>query len=339
MNIHEVEVCNVGHIARNLFNKKNKTIPLPGYVLETVTGRAAMTNILLFLRDTGVLKDKNDLCFVPQWMCVAFLQSIRKYCSPVPTYSDGVKVAVVYHQYGFPQNMDEIMNYSDRKNILIIEDCANVIKSEYNGVDVGGFGLGSIYSFSKMFPSIWGGALVTQNEELYEFSKKNQQRLNKPILSLFSHVTKYKSDRNRGGVSVWDNLNQMSYGVSEYTQKISQISKAIILQELKNNAIEVRIRNYQYMLNNFIDRPYFQGLEYVGVAPYILPLRADTKKLEKLVYMLSKYNIHTGIYQFDVNRNLFNPLFVPVVWIPIHQGMSLDDMNLICNIVRQWELV
>ena len=203
---------------------------------------------------------------------------------------------------------------------------------------MGEFGLGSIYSFSKVFPSIWGGALATQSEELFEFSKNNQKELHSPILSLFSHVTKYKSDRNRGKLSKWTDLNQMSYGVSEYAQKISRISRNIISTGIKNNAIEKRTQNYQYMLDSFPDRPYFQGLEYSGVVPYVLPFRSESKKLDQLVFMLADNDIYTGVYQFDINRNLFNPLFVPVVWLPIHQGIGINEMDLICSIIRQWEL-
>ena len=47
--------------------------------------------------------------------------------------------------------------------------------------------------------------------------------------------------------------------------------------------------------------------------------------------MLLEKNISTGIYNFDVNRNLFNPLYKKCIWVPVHQGLSTKKMSEICE--------
>jgi hypothetical protein len=132
-------------------------IPFPTRWLSTATARWAMVHVLTYLRMRGVLENKNSQLLVPQWLCLSFLQLLRKYSSPTLDVSQPVKVAIPYHQYGFPQDMDEVLDYADRKGIVLVEDCANLFEGYYRGKRLGTFGLASIFSLSKVFPSIWEG--------------------------------------------------------------------------------------------------------------------------------------------------------------------------------------
>jgi hypothetical protein len=50
---------------------------------------------------------------------------------------------------------------------------------------------------------------------------------------------------------------------------------------------------------------------------------------------LTKNKIESGIYNFDVNRNLLNPDFKECVILPCHQGISSDDINKIINLIKK----
>ena len=331
--IYEVEIPGTLKLMQSVFYKSSP-IKFPGYFLSTSTGRSALFLILNYLKKTGIIKDKNTTILVPKWLCISLVHLARKHCSPIINSGHSPKMVLIYHQYGFPQDMDEIMDYCDRMNITIIEDCAHAFESYYKGKRLGTFGLASIFSFSKLFPSIWGGGLATQNEDLYEFVQKEQNNSHSGWFSLFFHLTKYKSDKNKANNSTnWNNLRRMSYGSVEYAQKINSLSLKIVSKNYNKGALNQRRINYLFLLDYFKNTDYFSSLEREGICPYIAPLITSEERLNRISEALLKKSINTGIYHFDINRNIFNPVFKKCLWVPIHQGLSTEKMSEICETI------
>lgn len=295
-----------------------------------------MVHVLTYLRKRGVLEDKNSQILVPQWLCLSFLQLVRKYSSPTLDPRHPVKVAIAYHQYGFPQNMDEVLDFADRKRVLLIEDCANLFEGYYRGKRLGTFGLASIFSLSKVFPSLWGGGLATLDEELYQHALVSQPQMHRSWVSALLHGTRYLTDRNREDHSpVLDTLTLMAYARAEDAQYMSGLSKRAILKEVREKSLTRRAENYRYLLERFANRSYFDDLEREGVFPYVAPLFAPAERLEKISEALRNNGITSGVYNFDINRNVFNPRFVKCAWVPVHQGLSTSQMNRIAEIIEQ----
>jgi perosamine synthetase len=75
---------------------------------------------------------------------------------------DYVKAIVVVHNYGYPCDMDSIMELSNYYGIPIIEDCAEAIFSRYRNQYVGTFGDFSTFSFhaTKTLTTGEGGMLI-----------------------------------------------------------------------------------------------------------------------------------------------------------------------------------
>ena len=331
--IYEVEIPRTLDLMQSVFYKSSP-IKFPGFFLSTSTGRSAMFLILNYLKTTGIIKDKNTTILVPKWLCTSVVHLARKHCSPILSTDHSPKMVLVYHQYGFPQDMDEIMDHCDRMNITIIEDCAHAYEGYYKGKRLGTFGSASIFSFSKIFPSIWGGGLATQNEDLYDFAQKKQDRNHFRWFSLFFHLTKYKSDKKRAkNRSVWNNLRDMSYGSVESAQKINTLSLKIISNNFDKKVLDQRRKNYLFLLDYFKNTDFFSSLEREGIYPYVVPLITSEKRLHRISEALLKRNINTGVYHFDINRNIFNPVFEKCLWVPIHQGLSIKKMSKICDTI------
>ena len=74
----------------------------------------------------------------------------------------------------YPKRMDEIVTFCKEKNIHLIEDAAQSLGSGISGKHIGTFGEIGSFSFSapKIITTGQGGALVTDNDELYEGIKK-----------------------------------------------------------------------------------------------------------------------------------------------------------------------
>ena len=218
--VYEAETVNTINLVQSIFYRSSP-ISFPVNFLNTATGRSATLLVINYLKKTGTIEDKNTTIIVPKWMCISYLQLLRKHCSPILKIDNSAKAALVFHQYGFPQNMDEVMDYCDRKKLIVIEDCAHLFEGYFHGKRLGTFGLAGIFSFSKLFPSVWGGGLATQNEELLEFAKQEQKSIHSKWVSFMLHLTKFMVDQNKGkNNTFWNYSTTMAYGCAEYAQKM-----------------------------------------------------------------------------------------------------------------------
>ncbi len=137
------------------------------------SGRAA---IALALQQMKI--GKNDKVLLPAYHCIAMVEPvIQENVTPVfykinsdtsvdlddiQARLDGsIKLLLVVHYFGFPQNLPKIRIFCDEHNILLLEDCAHSFFGEYDGKPLGSFGDYAIASAVKFFPIYEGGCLVS----------------------------------------------------------------------------------------------------------------------------------------------------------------------------------
>lgn len=75
---------------------------------------------------------------------------------------------IVAHLYGMPAQMSEIMDVANRYDIPVVEDAAEAMGSNYDGMPCGTFGHYGVLSFNgnKMITTSGGGALVCPTDEM-----------------------------------------------------------------------------------------------------------------------------------------------------------------------------
>ncbi|MHC4159802.1 MAG: DegT/DnrJ/EryC1/StrS family aminotransferase, partial [Planctomycetota bacterium] len=80
------------------------------------------------------------------------------------------KVIIAQHTYGYPCNMDVIIDISKKNDIPVIEDCCLALGSKYKGKTVGTFGKATYFSFqwNKPFTTGLGGMVLVNDSELVE---------------------------------------------------------------------------------------------------------------------------------------------------------------------------
>ena len=85
----------------------------------------------------------------------------------ITKYTKGI---VVTHLFGYPCNMDKIMEIADKYNLPVIEDAAQSYDSFYKGKETGTFGYAGIFSCSlmKVPTTLGGGILLTKDEALFQ---------------------------------------------------------------------------------------------------------------------------------------------------------------------------
>ena len=146
-------------------------------------GRVAMYAILHAL---GIGPD--DEIILPGYTCVMDVTPVM-YLGAKPVYVDiepqsyniditrlqskitsRTKVIVAQHTYGFPCDMDAVMQIANDKNVTVIEDCCLSFGSKYKGKVVGTFGAASYFSsqWNKPYTTGLGGMALINDAELAE---------------------------------------------------------------------------------------------------------------------------------------------------------------------------
>lgn len=94
------------------------------------------------------------------------------------------KVVIVQHTFGLPADMDRIVEICNRRNLILIEDCAHALGATYKVKKVGTFGKAAFFSFSrdKVISCVYGGMAITNDPALAENLKKFQETSGYPSL-------------------------------------------------------------------------------------------------------------------------------------------------------------
>jgi len=144
-------------------------------------GRVALYALLRAL-DIG----QGDEVILPGYTCVMNVNPI-KYVGAKPVYvdiepdtfninvnllkkkiSNKTKVIIAQHTYGYPCEMDTIMEIAQSSGICVIEDCCLALGSKYQDKMVGTFGQAGYFSFqwNKPYTTGLGGMVITSDQEL-----------------------------------------------------------------------------------------------------------------------------------------------------------------------------
>ncbi|OGG54431.1 MAG: hypothetical protein A3F84_06725 [Candidatus Handelsmanbacteria bacterium RIFCSPLOWO2_12_FULL_64_10] len=84
--------------------------------------------------------------------------------------TERTKAVICTHLWGAPCDMDPIMEIAREHNLLVIEDCAHALFSQYKGRYTGTLGHVGVFSFqqSKHLSTGDGGAATTNDDGVYE---------------------------------------------------------------------------------------------------------------------------------------------------------------------------
>ena len=143
------------------------------------------------------------------------------------------KAIIPVHLYGYPAEMDKILEIAKRNNVIVIEDASQAHLAEYRGRRVGSLGILSTWSF---YPGknlgAWGeaGAIATDDENIYQMAMKY---------------------RNHGG------LNKYQHDLIGFNFRMSELQAAVLnvklnfIEQWTNERVEIA-KHYQSRLNKIV---------------------------------------------------------------------------------------
>ena len=171
----------------NLFEKKFSNFTKSKYALATSSGTAALQLAISVLK----LKKKDEV-IVPDFTFVAPINAVLhggakpvladidketlciSYESIKKLVNKKTKAIIVVHLYGNTPEIQKIVNFCKKKNIKIIEDCAEAFGTTYKKKHVGKFGDIGTFSFfgNKTITTGEGGILIFKKKEHYNLALK-----------------------------------------------------------------------------------------------------------------------------------------------------------------------
>jgi perosamine synthetase len=140
-------------------------------------------SLVILLKALGVGSgDKIGVC---AFTCLSVAEAV-KVTGAVPVYLDvdenlcidpneilkhpvsSLKVVILQHTFGIPGRLDELLSSCEKVGALVVEDCAHSFGCYWEGVPLGKFGKGAIYSFQwgKPYTTGQGGILTVNSEQL-----------------------------------------------------------------------------------------------------------------------------------------------------------------------------
>ena len=207
---------------------------------------------------------------------------------------DKVKAMIVVDAFGQPADWDRFTEIARRYNLLLIEDSAEALGSEYKGRKCGSFGEAGVFAFypNKQITTGEGGVLVTDNEELAKLAR---------------------SVRNQGRGESGEWLDHERLG---YNYRMDEISSALGCSQMER--IEEILRKRAKVAEMYREKlAEIKGVQVPYIAPYV-------SKMSWFVYVIrldGKINRDNVIEYLNQEGVQCKPYFTPIHLQPFYKDM------------------
>ena len=330
-----------------LFGAPTRDIAQVQSLLQEYFGRpvtllnAARTGIYLALAAKRYTKTVEIM--VPPYSSKCVLDTIAERTIPTLHVSPHTKAILLVHQYGYPQRMDIVGKIAREKGLFIIEDSAFSFDTRYKGEIVGSWGDVSIFNFSKTFKTVMGGCFLTEDGDIVDFAERYMKEQDRAPwrfisnLSLVTTVFEYGTRPESASHTLANHFLSVFYSQYKYFPNPNKR----VCHLFPNSATLFRTQLEARRNNLRVFRECFGGTENYpdeleqdsDVVPFIAPYFGEKANLERIAHALKKHDITTTVHHFDVHRNMFDPSYMPMLPIPVHQGISENMMGHICKTI------
>jgi len=220
----------------------------------------------------------------------------------------------------YPKKIEEFVSFCKEKNIWLIEDAAQSLGSRYNGKHLGTFGDIGSFSFSapKIITTGQGGALITDNEELFDRIKKIRD-----------------FGRERGGID--------HYLIKGWNYKFTDIQAVIGIEQMKKLPWRVERKKeigklYEILLKD-IAQIEFIPTSYENTTPWFIDMMVEDRA--KLMKYLKEKGIGTRefypplhsepAYGYTGDYPVTQEISRKGLWLPSASNLTDLQIQFICD--------
>lgn len=342
------------------------------------SGRSA---IPLMLEAIGIKKDEEIL--VSAYNLRALMPILEEYCKVKyfdiddKTYSldiekilenitNKTKAVILTHPFGFCTDVSKIKKELEKRNIILIEDCAHSLGSKYENKNLGCFGDFALFSFDYIKPlsTLGGGALIVNNKNYLDYisekyngfiepDKKETQKkilkyyfqtisINTPLFFFVKLMLEFKPAqkliyRLQQGTPK-NNSNKMN-------KKLSQFQSMVGFKSLEK--LDDKLKKTETLYNNFKDKlkiKYRENLQkgYNTKLSYYFLTYNTQKRSEEFRRILMLKGIDVGTYDeimdlCDDKKEIAKTVYNSLIQIPLYPNLSVKKVEKIANEINRIE--
>lgn len=286
------------------------------------SGKSAIALLIKYFKNNGRIRDKNASVFVPKWIGSPVYQEIAGHAIPSGSAIGEHDIYLMYHQYGYSQNISRYMSAVRSTNPIIIEDCAHRIEGPVlSDRDVKESY--SIFSYNKfLFCFLLGGI---QTSDL-ECSVWLQQELDRSKYSVILNLFKLMDEilvhsQYFEKKDIFINYRKMTFSVYSSYPTAVNMAKSLKHRSLDSEIFR-RTKIYSHLVSRLGPMQVLPECWAATSAPYAIPVRGNLQKLQKLQAMLGELKIRVPINNFDFNLNNLDPKFEKAIILPCHSQLG-----------------
>lgn len=240
------------------------------------------------------------------------------------------------HVYGNICDVDNIRDIAQRHNLKVIYDAAHAFGVRYKNKGIANYGDVSIFSFhaTKVYNSVEGGAICTNNEELKNKIYKLRDFGIKDAESVEYIAPNAKMDEFRAAMGLCnlrridDDIKSRQTIVEKYHQYLDEISGIDFMKSQEN----VR-RNNAYM-------PIFLNTRFgIDRDTLVEKLKECNIFVRKYFYpIVTAYDCYKN--QYDVNETpIALDISNRVLTLPLYPDLTIEDVERICNKIGELDTI
>lgn len=289
-----------------------KALDLKGDVITTPFSFAASTSTIVWEGLKPVFADIDSQCFN---LNPSNIQ---------PLINENTSAIVPVHVFGNPCEVEQIQAIADRHSLKVIYDAAHAFGVKYKGQSVLNYGDISTLSFhaTKLFHTIEGGAVITNNDEL---AKKIRLLITFGITgptSIESIGTNAKMNEMEAamGLCVLDEIDSIRSQRAEVWQNYIKELTGMVSFQYWNQYSE---NNYAYAPVLFKDEAQLLGVEAKLKENDIVPRRYFYPSLDTLGYLKTDQVC-------SVSRDIASR----ILCLPMYPGLSNTENNQIIQCIK-----
>ncbi|MEY8767068.1 DegT/DnrJ/EryC1/StrS family aminotransferase [Francisella philomiragia] len=226
--------------------------------------------------------------------------------------------------FGNPCDLETIDKIAKEYNLKVVYDAAHAFDVKFKGQSVLNYGDISTLSFhaTKLFHTIEGGAIVTNDDELAErarflinFGIKNAEEI--PHLGTNAKMNEFEAAM---GLCILDDIEVIHNARKAIAEKYkSELQGLVEFQEFNSNAIE----NYSYFPILFKSEEEFKRVQHALNNQDIFPRRYFYPSLDTLSYIEPKQYM-------PISRDISKR----IMCLPIYQGLEESQQEKVISIIK-----
>jgi hypothetical protein len=203
----------------------------------------------------------------------------------------------------------KVKNFALENKLLIIEDCAHVLKANFNNGKSDIFNENySIISFSKFIDCSPLGGLQSSDKDFLKIidNEINQSsKLQSLIIDTLIKISKLvKSNK-----LLYDKLYSINYSLWNFPSK-NLSSKINCFKKKIKDEIIIRDQRFSFFKNEIKEKIYQDYFNYEELTCQKLPLVIHNEKVSKnIIDKFDNYKFPYEILTYDTNRNFLDPKF------------------------------